>query len=164
MQSDEDEDFVGFGLRRGGQDKLTFRQVLYKVVMQYLNSFGTFKSKKAVERLIAAVYFDEPGLKLKKEIDIIYDELERERIDKVRKIKKKMGREFYGRANQAKIKFKIAEWYWDTLYERVYQCLADHNLIIEAEKLTKIRIKKDVDEIEEGDDYGSERGFESLYD
>lgn len=165
MNEDElgEEEYMGFGLRRGGSDKLTFRQVLYNVIMLYIRSYGRISSRWAVEKLIKIVYINEPGFKLREEIEKIKADLSIEKNEKLSKHKNKLGREYFKRANQAKTRLWIDRWYWDTLFEQVWQCLADHNLVIESEKLTKIRIKKQVEE-SEGDEYiDSKRRFKPDY-
>jgi len=71
MTDKYDDEILDFGTRRGSRDKVTYRQVLYNVIMQYLNSYGRFNSKIAVQKIIRATNFDEPGMKLRTEIQDI---------------------------------------------------------------------------------------------
>ena len=140
---DSDEETVlGFGTRKGTLDKLTYRQVLYNVIMQYLNSYGNFNSRQAVEKIIHATRFNEPGFELKNNIDIIKKELQIEKRKKWDEWKQQIGHfNFNRRSTQSKLKIQLQKWYWDELFDRILQVLADKDLIIEHNKLQKIKVK-----------------------
>lgn len=152
-----DDEFVDFGFRKSYDDKLTYRQVLYNVIMQYLNSYGNFNSKQAVERIIKATYFNEPGLKIRDKIDEIKTKINNERKQRILRAKNIMGRNFYGRANQAKFKIQLEKWYWNKFFEEILQSLADFGLVTDRHKIQKFRIKgslRDDDDFEGSiDDY-----------
>jgi len=138
----DEETILGLGTRKGTRDKLTYRQVLYNVIMQYLNSYGNFNSRRAVEKIIHATRFNEPGFELKNSIDTIKEELQEEKKIKWNEWKKQIGKfNFSRRSTQSKLKIQLQKWYWDELFDRILQVLADKDLIIEHNKLQKIRVK-----------------------
>jgi len=138
----DEETILGLGTRKGTRDKLTYRQVLYNVIMQYLNSYGHFNSRRAVEKIIHATRFDEPGLELKQSIDIIKNDLQIEKKQKWDDWRKQIGSfNFNRRSTKSKLKIQLQKWYWDELFDRILQVLADKDLIVEHNKLQKIRVK-----------------------
>ena len=142
MNGQEDEVF-DFGTRKGSRDKVTYRQVLYNVIMQYLNSYGQFNSKIAVQKIIRATNFDEPGMKLRTNIKKIGQELKQEKIERWEQYRNQYGRFKYNqRATQSKLKIEMHKWYWDELFDRILQVLADNQLIVDHNKLQKIRMKR----------------------
>ena len=135
-----------FGTLKGSKDKVTYKQILYNVIMAYLKDKDTFTSKNAVEKIIQATRFNEPGIELKKEIDVIIAQLNQEREKKLEEILEEYGYfKLNLRSTKSKIKIFLYKWYWDELFARILQVLADNQLITEHNKIQKIRYKKEMD-------------------
>lgn len=129
----DDNEGINF-IRRSSEDKLTYKNVITNVIMQYLHSYGDFSSQKAVKKIKSAIFFDVTGYKLRSKIREFEQDLLLEREKKVEFEKKKLGRQFYGRANHARFMLRLEQWYWDSYFDCLLQLLADHNLLVDTEK------------------------------
>ena len=162
MIEDEEEQYLGLGYRKKSEDKLTYKNIIAEAIRKCLFTKGSTYFKEAVEGLEKAIYFDVTGYKLMTEINKIKKELEVGKYKIIRKMKRKLGVDFYGNKEQVELKIQVRKWYWETLFTRLIQLLADNNLLFETEKVTPIKIKKP--EFREGELGIPEGPTESPYD
>ena len=149
MEPIDDEFLGGFGIKKTSEDKLTYKNIIADAINWCRKNRGRKSFRDAVEGLIDIISFDVPGYKLLSSIEQIKKDVKQERDDKSKIREKKVGSSFNSNAYQAKFKLEMDEWYWNRFFIKIIQLLADHNLLIETEKVTKIRIKQPVEDDDE---------------
>jgi hypothetical protein len=154
MKNEYDIEALDFGTRKGSIDKLSYKQVLYNVIMQYLNNYGKFSSKYAVERIIHATRFDEAGMELKTDINKAIIDMNHEKILRWKQYQDQYGVfDFNRRIIKTKLKIKMEKWYWDELYDRIYQILSNYQLITDHNKIQKLRYKNVIGDNDDRQEY-----------
>ena len=114
------------------KDQLTYRQTIQRIVDRCFFTMGTMSMPRHVKALKTGLYFQIPGLPFKDRIDEKEEKLIEEKKKKIYKIKKRMGRSFYGNAETAKIRIQIQQWYWEKFLEYLLDLLAEHDALMKA--------------------------------
>ena len=151
MIEDETIDLGELGYRKTSEDKLTYKNIIADAINWCRRTRGSTRFKEAVENLESIILFDIPGYKLQSQIDDIKEEMAVERIEKINKEKEKHGRYYLRNSVQAKLRLEIARWYWERYFQKLIQLLARENLLLETQKVVKLRMKKPMRET-----YGNE--------
>lgn len=151
----DDEELIDFGLRKKNVDKVTYRDILKNCIMQCLWTKGTFNYKNNVMALEDAIYIDIKGYRLRKVIEKIKQDLQHQKKNLIIVERKRLGRNFYGNVEQVTFKIKMQRWYWDSLFSRLYQLIAEEGLLLETEKVIKVRMKQPLGEDEDGNPEGT---------
>lgn len=159
MIENEDEIF-DIGLRQHSLDKVTYKNILAVRVNSCLATYGTFSFQYNVKRLEKSIYFDVTGYRLKPEIENIKNEVDSAILIWEEEQKEKLGKNFYKRANKGKFNIKRANIYWETLFDELYQLLAENKLLVETQRVIPLRVKK----LEQVDDYEPEGSIEDIYE
>ena len=145
-----EEDETGFGIRRTSEDKLTYKNIIADAINWCRKSMGTRHMPNAVQGLERIIKFDVKGYKLKTKLIEIQADLKAEKIERKKREKRRMGRNFYGNSEQARFKLRQSEWYWNKYFEEIIQLLADNKLLVETEKTIPVKeIGRRTDEKEE---------------
>ncbi len=155
-----DEELVGFGVKRTSEDKLTYKNIIADAINWCRKTKGSMVFIEAVGGLEQIIKFNVPGYKFIEEINNIKDKLTIEKKQRRDREARRQGRNFYGNAEQARYKLDESKWYWNAYFESIIQLLAEHNLLIDTEKLTKIKIKREIDE----DESESNGSISNLYE
>ena len=136
-----------YSIRKTSEDKLTYKNIIADAINWCRKSMGTMYFKEAVKGLEKIIKFDVIGYKLLSEIKQIKIDLDIEQQKNIKLKKKRLGRSFYGNAEQAKLKLEISEWYWEEYFERLIQLLANNGLLFDTEKRISVKeVGKDKDE------------------
>jgi hypothetical protein len=114
------------------KDQLTYRITIQKIVDRCFFTMGTMSMPRHVKALRMALYFQIPGLPFKNRIDKKEEKLKTEKEKRIKNIRKKQGRSFYGNAEKAKRRIKIQEWYWEKFLEYLLDLLAEHDALMKA--------------------------------
>lgn len=121
-------------IKRTSEDKLTYKNIIAERIRWCCRYTGNMYYRDSCIALESIIYFDIRGYKLRKELDKIKLNLKRKRAYHIKNIKSKMGRRFYTRPNQAKLRLLLNEWYWNQYFRDIIQLLASNNLLLETEK------------------------------
>lgn len=143
----EDDDPI-FAIRRNVQDKLTYKNIISSAIMRCNFSRGTNQFKYDVQALASTIRFNVTGYNLAKELNEIEKNLVYEKKRFIDHQNNLYGIKLRFHANQAKLKIKTMEWFWNTYYENILQLLASHNLLFDTEK--RIPVIQDRSRDEEG--------------
>lgn len=161
--NENNDEVLDFGTRKGTKDKLTYKQVLYNVVMQYLNNYDKLSSRYAVERIVHATCFNATAMNLKKEINGVKEDTDFEKDILWVYYEMEMGAfDFNRRIIKTKIKLIIDKWYWDKLFDRILQVLVDNQVVVEIDKIQRVRMKKKFSDQDDGTEF--EESVTDLYD
>jgi hypothetical protein len=147
MIEDEDDEY-GLGIKRPTKDKLTYKNVIAAAIMKCQASRGTTRFSDNVKGLISLINFDIPGYHLKSEIAETVAELDAEAEQRLEGYKERFSDGvFYTYANhyfRPFLDLEMAVWYWDALFVRVIQILANHDLLFERETYISMRKSKEL--------------------
>ena len=146
-QSLMDEEDGLFAVRRSSQDKLTYKNIIAQAISKCNNSKGTVRFKSEVQALAATISFNVSGYSLASELKQVRNVLKEGVNEYVETQRMLLGRKLMYHANQAKLKIKANEWYWNHYYEAILQILASHNLLFDTERrISVIQDNKNYDE------------------
>jgi len=138
MIEDLNTDFE-YSIRKTSEDKLTYKNIIADAINWCRKSMGTMYFREAVKGLEKIIKFDVTGYSLLSEIENIQIQLNIEKKEMIKYKKHKLGRHFYGNAEQAKFKLELSEWYWSAYFERIIQLLASNGLLFDTEKTIPIK-------------------------
>lgn len=136
----EEEDTI-FAVRRSTQDKLTYKNIIASAIGICNRSKGTTRFKDDVQALASTIAFNVSGYNLAYELKEVRNVLLQGVSLFVKSENQKMGKKALYHANQAKLKIRANEWYWNHYFEAILQVLAKHNLLFDTER--KISVIQD---------------------
>lgn len=142
IDDEEESNFIGWGIKKTSEDKLTYKNIIADAINWCRKLRGKIGFKDSVEGLADVIEFNVPGYKLSKKLEEIRNNLDIQREDRKQKAIDEQGISFYKNANRAKFRLAQGDWYWNEYFKKIIQLLADHNLLFETEKMTKVRIKR----------------------
>ena len=138
MNEDETSDiesrFTSGFFKRGTTDKLTYKNIIADAINWCRLTMGTLEYKFAVVGLEKIIKFDIQGYQLSTKIDNIKDEMEIDREKYIEFEEGRLGRKIKKRAERAKLKIRLRQWYWEEYFERIIQLLAEHDLLFDTER------------------------------
>ena len=133
-------------IRKTSEDKLTYKNIIADAINTCRRLQGYHEFRGSVQGLEKVIYMDIQGYRLTEKIDDIKKNLTNIGQEYINKLQKIMGRsEYYKNAHIAKLKIFMDQWYYEQLFEGIIQLLAEHNLLLETERLIPLRIGTDTD-------------------
>lgn len=134
------DDDTSLLVRKTSQDKLTYKNVIQQRINWCLMNMGTTDFPRAVKSLERCIIFDIPGFKFKAKIEIIHQKAELFVKVYEEGQKEKLGRWFFRRPIQAKLKIAKMEKFWISVYDEIIQLLAENKLLLDYEQSLSVKV------------------------
>lgn len=140
---------IGLGYHQHNTDKLTYKNIIADAINFCRKLKGHKEFASAVDGLEDVIYMDIEGYRLRDKIETIKEHIYTKGQEYINSLQNRQGRFYYARANIAKLKLFMDQWYYERYFEELIQLLAEHNLLLEHERYIPIRIKSPLREIQD---------------